>query len=129
MRRNVVVLGLALAAWGPAFDVLAGLHYSDEFSRDSLSSLCGALDLALLCFVVYSSPRERWSAARVSLAVSLVFSLAYNATFVGANGIRHFVIGIGAEQILSRYLGLLALRVLILMSIGQPLKTASSKET
>ena len=59
----------------------------------------------------------RWRRAALLLIVSLLHSLVTNAVYVLMDGMERFLIVFSTDQILSGYLGVLALRLLALLAL------------
>lgn len=118
IRRLVLCTALLACAYAPVFDVRAGLSPSDEVPRTMFGALWGIFDLALLLAAGVGVLRQTWARAGDLLATSCVLSLLYTAWFIRTSGTSYLVVGIGAEQVMSWYLPLMALRIVLLAAIG-----------
>lgn len=74
-------------------------------------------EIVLLGLYCWSAWMMRWRRAALLLIVSLLHSLVTNAVYVLMDGMERFLIVFSTDQILSGYLGVLALRLLALLAL------------
>jgi hypothetical protein len=78
------------------------------------TALAGADALLIAGFAVHAW-RSDYRAASLCLAAAIVVNLLTNAAYVSRDGVDRFLMGFGAEQYLSLYLGTIAIRALLLI--------------
>lgn len=122
-RFGVIVAGVALAAW-PILDPYT--YYSG--AGDAVTGApwwhvaLAAVDLGLtVAFAVFGWRNRVWAAAG-ALLVGGLWSIGETVLYVRLDGLLRFAAGYGGSEFLSLYLGTLALRLVLILALVQPLR-------
>jgi hypothetical protein len=81
-------------------------------------TIAAALEIALLGWVGVEALRERFLRAATLLLVEMMWTLVFNVVLVQTYGLERFIGGVGASELVSRFLLLLVLRVVLVITLN-----------